>query len=72
MKRDTENHFNVTYSRMQLYLDEEKFNHSVHHLNGISCVDCHSDIHHLNYAQEVPHNKQLAPVSCTSCPAKAF
>jgi hypothetical protein len=59
----------VTHSRMseQLFVDEEKFSHSVHHNNGIGCVDCHADIINLNYEEEVPHKKQLEPVNCTMC-----
>ncbi|HIJ89623.1 MAG: hypothetical protein OEV89_02040 [Desulfobulbaceae bacterium] len=59
----------VSQSRMseQLFIDKEKFSHSVHHSNGIGCVDCHADIKNLNYNEEVPHKKQLAPVNCTMC-----
>jgi len=60
-------------SRMseQLFIDETRFNHSVHHNNGIGCVDCHADITKLDYNQEVPHKKQLEPVNCTMCHEEA-
>jgi predicted CXXCH cytochrome family protein len=51
----------------QLFIDEGKFSHSVHHDNGIGCVDCHADIEELAYQAEVPHKKQLEPVNCTIC-----
>lgn len=54
-------------SDMHLYIDEEKFNHSAHQINGVSCVDCHSDIQELNYDDEVPHKGDLDDVACTSC-----
>lgn len=59
----------VNHSRMseQLFVDEKKFSHSVHHNNGIGCVDCHSDIKKLNYNENVPHKKQLDVVNCTMC-----
>ena len=59
----------MNHSRMseQLFIDETRFNHSVHHNNGIGCVDCHTDITKLDYNQEVPHKKQLDLVNCTMC-----
>lgn len=59
----------ISLSRMseQLYLDEEKFHLSVHHMNEISCVDCHTDIEELNYDEEIPHKTRLEPVNCTTC-----
>ncbi len=59
----------VSLSRMsdQLFLDNDKFHLSVHHLNEISCVDCHSDIEELNYDNEIPHKAHLEPVNCTAC-----
>ena len=57
----------VSHMSEQLFIDEEKFSHSVHHHNGIGCVDCHADIKTLNYNAKVPHAKQLAPVNCTMC-----
>jgi predicted CXXCH cytochrome family protein len=58
---------NRSYISTLLFVDEDKFNHSVHHANGVVCVDCHSDIKELNYDEDVPHNKVLAPVNCKSC-----
>lgn len=52
---------------VQLYVDEDKFNHSVHNINGITCVDCHSDITELDYNAEVPHKKTLERVCCATC-----
>lgn len=52
---------------LQLYVDQLKFSRSVHNYNGITCVDCHSDIKELNYDEEVPHPKSLNPVACTNC-----
>jgi len=52
---------------LSLYVNEEKFNLSVHGQNDISCVDCHSDISELNYEKEVPHSVPLAPVDCSAC-----
>lgn len=59
----------MNHSRMseQLFIDEPKFNHSVHHNNGIGCIDCHADIKKLDYNQDVLHKKQLDPVNCTMC-----
>jgi len=50
-----------------LYVDEEAFNRSVHHQNGITCVDCHSDIEELNFDEELPHKAYLEPVCCANC-----
>ena len=50
-----------------LYVDNAGFNSSVHHLNDIACVDCHSDIEELNYDNDLPHAQDLTPVLCTSC-----
>jgi len=52
---------------VQLYVDEEKFNHSVHNINGITCVDCHSDIEELNYDNDLPHKEYLESVCCATC-----
>lgn len=59
----------MNHSRMseQLFIDETKFNHSIHHNNGIGCVDCHADINKLDYNEEVPHKKQLESVNCSMC-----
>ncbi len=52
---------------VSLYVDEKRFNASVHGINEISCTDCHSDITKLNYDQEVPHPTPLKPVDCSQC-----
>lgn len=65
-KESTNNilHAEITES---LYVNEDKFNHSIHNINGITCLDCHSDIDDLNYDNEVPHAKYLKAVCCASC-----
>jgi len=50
-----------------LFLDYSKFKFSVHNVNGITCVDCHSDIEELNYDNEVPHKTALEMVNCDEC-----
>jgi predicted CXXCH cytochrome family protein len=55
--------------RSHLYVDDVKFHNSVHHGRGIACVDCHQDIEGLDFEQELPHRKELAPVRCTTCHA---
>ena len=50
-----------------LFLDYSKFKFSVHNVNGITCVDCHSDIEELNYDNEVPHETALQMVNCDEC-----
>jgi len=50
-----------------MYVDEEKFEKSIHNMNDITCVDCHSDIEELNWDEEVPHALYLETVNCTSC-----
>ncbi|WP_319547999.1 cytochrome c3 family protein [Desulfogranum marinum] len=50
-----------------MYVDEEKFEHSIHNINGITCVDCHTDIEELNWDEDIPHKAELQPVSCTEC-----
>lgn len=58
----------IILSRMseQLFIDEDKFQHSVHHINEVFCVDCHTDIEELT-DEEVPHRQHLAPVNCAMC-----
>ncbi len=65
-KESTSNILQVEITE-SLYVDEEKFNHSIHNLNDITCVDCHSDIEELNYDEEVPHAIYLQAVVCASC-----
>jgi len=50
-----------------LFLDYSKFKFSVHNVNGITCVDCHSDIEELNWDNEVPHKTALEMVDCDGC-----
>lgn len=50
-----------------LFVDDNKFKISVHNINEIGCIDCHSDIEELNYDNEVPHNVTLAQVNCGGC-----
>lgn len=50
-----------------IYFDFNKFKFSVHNINGISCIDCHSDIEELDYDNEVPHKVSLATVNCGGC-----
>lgn len=50
-----------------LFVDQKLFQHSVHNINGIQCVDCHADITELAMDQDVPHGVALAPVNCAGC-----
>ena len=50
-----------------LFIDEDKFNHSVHNVNDISCVDCHADIEELNWDNDLPHDEVLQTVCCDTC-----
>ena len=50
-----------------LYIDYTNFKYSVHNVNGVTCVDCHSDIEELNWDNEVPHPTSLAMVDCDGC-----
>ena len=47
-----------------LFVDQAKFQGSVHGQAGISCVDCHVD---LLKVKDFPHNSPLKPVSCREC-----
>lgn len=53
--------------REDIYLDYNRFKLSVHNINGITCVDCHSDIEKLNDDDDVPHPVSLAAVRCEGC-----
>ena len=53
--------------KKDLYIDYNRFKYSVHNVNGITCVDCHSDIEELNWDNEVPHPVSLAMVDCEGC-----
>ncbi len=50
-----------------LYVDEERFDLSVHGDAGISCIDCHSDVEELNWDEDVPHAIPLQAVCCADC-----
>jgi len=50
-----------------LYIDYNSFKYSVHNVNGVTCVDCHSDIEELNWDNDVPHPTSLAMVDCDGC-----
>ena len=50
-----------------IYFDYRQFQYSIHNINGISCIDCHTDITELNFDNDVPHSAELAPVVCFSC-----
>jgi predicted CXXCH cytochrome family protein len=63
----TRENTNGGHGNGSLVVDGIKFNHSVHHINGILCVDCHADIAELDFAEDVPHKKDLIKVSCASC-----
>ena len=53
--------------REDLFIDYNRFKYSVHNVNGIICVDCHSDIEELNWDNEVPHPTSLDMVDCDGC-----
>lgn len=50
-----------------VYINADRFEHSAHNLNGITCVDCHAAIRQLDYRQPIPHAKPMTPVSCATC-----
>jgi len=47
-----------------LYVDEPRFQSSVHGQAGASCVDCHAD---LAKVKDFPHAEKLRPVDCSLC-----
>jgi predicted CXXCH cytochrome family protein len=51
-----------------LFIDNEKFQVSVHGKSGISCVDCHAD---LEGVKDFPHSEKLKTVNCAGCHAEA-
>ena len=53
--------------KQNLSLDYRKFQYSIHNINGIACVDCHSDITELNFDNEVPHALSIKSVDCSTC-----
>ena len=52
---------------VSLYVDQKRFETSVHGQNDVACTDCHSDITSLNYDNDVPHPTNLKPVDCSQC-----
>ncbi len=50
---------NAAGKSVSLFIDEEKFSHSIHTHN--LCTSCHTDI------TDVPHAENLKPVSCGQC-----
>ncbi len=69
-KESTNNILQVEITE-SLYVDPEKFELSIHNVNDITCVDCHSDIEELNWDEEVPHALYLETVNCASCHEEA-
>ena len=65
-KESTDNVLQVEITE-SLYVDEDKFEKSIHNSNGITCVDCHSDIEVLDWNEDVPHKLYLKRVRCVSC-----
>ena len=59
LHRSIEQQVSISHMRSNLYIDEDKFNNSVHNINGITCIDCHDDIEELNYDEEVPHSNNI-------------
>ncbi|MBU0729810.1 MAG: hypothetical protein KKE17_11995 [Proteobacteria bacterium] len=53
--------------KVELYINQARFEVSVHNANDVACVDCHSDIEELNFDNEVPHAVSLAVVNCDKC-----
>ncbi len=65
-KESTDNILQTSMT-VDLYVDEDRFNHSAHNINGITCVDCHADIEELNWDDELPHKQKLEKVICATC-----
>ncbi len=65
-KESTDNILQVEITE-SLFVDEKKFNKSIHNIKGITCLDCHSDIKELDWNEEVPHALYLTRVHCVSC-----
>jgi hypothetical protein len=47
-----------------MFVDQAKFQGSIHGQAGISCLDCHAD---LQKVRDFPHNSPLKSVSCGQC-----
>jgi len=69
-KVSTDNMLQMEMAKSSLYIDEEAFNHSVHNMNGIRCVDCHA-IEKLNGDEYFPHAAPLQPIHCERCHKEA-
>jgi hypothetical protein len=55
-----------TGMKADLFIDEYKFNFSIHNVVGVGCVSCHSDIGELDWDSDIPHGVSL-PVNCDNC-----
>lgn len=51
----------------QIYFDYREFQYSIHNINGIGCVDCHTDMTELNMDNDPPHPVETAQVVCSNC-----
>lgn len=47
-----------------MFVDNEKFQSSIHGQAGTSCIDCHAD---LKKVEEFPHGSPLETVDCSRC-----
>ncbi len=54
-----------------VFVDQKSFQYSVHNINGIGCLDCHTDVGDLDVSQAVPHKTPLAAVNCGGCHEQA-
>nr|MBF0221393.1 hypothetical protein [Desulfobulbaceae bacterium] len=54
-------------SNDQISFDYREFQYSIHNINGIGCVDCHSDITKLDMDNDPPHPIEMAQVVCSNC-----
>ncbi|MCP4293003.1 MAG: hypothetical protein GY780_14350 [bacterium] len=61
---DEEETKNVDGEVISLYVDLERFEHSIHGQEDMSCIDCHED---LDGFDDFPHDEELEPVSCENC-----
>jgi len=53
-------------ARLQLFVDQEKFDRSVHNMNDIACIDCHANMEAIDYSAAVPHGVGEEP-RCGNC-----
>ena len=69
-KGSTDNMLQMELTKSSIQIDEEAFNHSVHNMNKIRCVDCH--VMDKPYWREgFPHASPLQPVHCSRCHKEA-